>query len=170
MTGQCDGYVYILSNISMPNLVKIGKTRRGGRHRAKEIYQTGVPTPFTLEYEVYTHDCDQLELYAHEHLNAFRVNNDREFFKIDVVKAITELTSLFLGDYCCEVVISDLGDIQSTLESMVKKSGLEDQGFASVLDMHQALDYIDAESINRAVCALLHDRADRYAEMGRRNV
>jgi len=160
VTGQADGYVYILSNPSMPNLVKIGKTRRGGRHRAKEIYQTGVPTPFTLEYEVYTHDCDALEYYVHECLDKFRVNQSREFFELDVIEAIKHVTHYFIRDFNCELVISDLGDLECTLQEMVNKSGVEDNGFISILDMRQALDFIDAKAISDSMDKLTANRME----------
>ena len=42
------GYVYVLINSSMPNLVKIGKTTKDPNERVKELSSaTGVATPFT---------------------------------------------------------------------------------------------------------------------------
>jgi len=46
------GYVYILTNPSMPGLVKIGRSKNGGRKRASDLYQTGVPTPFRKRSEL----------------------------------------------------------------------------------------------------------------------
>ena len=56
MTNQ--GYVYILSNISMPGLLKIGMTRLDPTKRVKELSSsTGVPTPFNLVYYREFNDC-----------------------------------------------------------------------------------------------------------------
>lgn len=76
------GYVYILSNVSMPGMVKIGKTTRDPNQRAAALYQTGVPTPFSLFACVYSPDCDALERDMHLRLDRQRVSPDREFFKV----------------------------------------------------------------------------------------
>ena len=45
------GIVYVLSNRAMPGLVKIGMTTRPELDtRLKELYTTGVPVPFDVEY------------------------------------------------------------------------------------------------------------------------
>lgn len=45
------GYVYILSNPSMPGLLKIGMTRFDPTRRVQELSSaTGVPTQFQLIY------------------------------------------------------------------------------------------------------------------------
>ena len=104
------GYVYILSNPSMPGLLKIGKTCRSARARADELYQTGVPTPFRVEYEVRAPDCDKLEADVHASLSDDRVNPDREFFRCDISAASAVIdgfqfeqvrcaTKIFLPDY-----------------------------------------------------------------------
>jgi hypothetical protein len=38
------GYVYILINPSMPELIENGKALRDSLERARELYSTGVPT------------------------------------------------------------------------------------------------------------------------------
>ncbi|KFI27751.1 hypothetical protein CN97_00850 [Haematobacter massiliensis] len=78
------GYVYILSNPSMPGLVKIGKTTRTVEGRAQELYQTGVPTPFVVEHYQFTPDCSELERTMHSALSDRRVGLGREFFAADV--------------------------------------------------------------------------------------
>jgi len=74
------GYVYILSNQSMPGLVKIGKTTRDVFTRATELFQTGVPTPFDVEHYVASPDCHTLENTMHALFDAARVSGSREFF------------------------------------------------------------------------------------------
>lgn len=84
------GYVYVLSNKSMPGLVKIGRSIHGGRKRADDIYRnaTGVPTPFEMVFEIYTEDCRYLEAAVHEALQEWRVDPDREFFKVEGYTAV----------------------------------------------------------------------------------
>lgn len=91
------GYVYILSNPSMPGLLKIGMTRFTPSRRVQELSSaTGVPTPFQLVYYREFHNCVAAELEIHSILasKGLRHNNQREFFTIDTVDAINVLLSL----------------------------------------------------------------------------
>lgn len=81
------GYVYILTNESMPDLVKIGRTSRDVDLRAAELWQTGVPTRFKVFAKARTCDCVQLEAYMHGDLNGYRVSRSREFFRVAPEKA-----------------------------------------------------------------------------------
>lgn len=89
-----EGFVYILTNPSMPGLVKIGKTTRDVEQRANELWQTGVPTPFEVARYVFSPDCGQLELWIHARLDDFRAHGSREFFRCEVSRAIHELDDL----------------------------------------------------------------------------
>ena len=63
--------VYLLSNDSMPNWVKIGRTKQIDR-RLKELYSTSVPTPFKLEVVLETDTLEkssELERSIHSVLN-----------------------------------------------------------------------------------------------------
>lgn len=92
------GYVYVLSNAAMPGLLKIGRSIHGGKSRAKDIYQTGVPTPFTLEFEMLV-DCPAtVEALVHEKLGAHRASKSREFFRIDVMTAKHAVIECDLGE------------------------------------------------------------------------
>lgn len=77
------GFVYILSNPCMPGIVKVGRTTRTVEGRALELYQTGVPTPFVVERQVFTPECEALELAMHTDLASCRVNGSREFFRAE---------------------------------------------------------------------------------------
>lgn len=72
----------------MPGLIKIGKTKRDSRSRARELFKTGVPTPFQVAFEVFCDDHEDVEKKVHDELTDFRVNSSREFFKYPIDKAI----------------------------------------------------------------------------------
>jgi hypothetical protein len=79
------GFVYILSNPSMPGILKIGSTERTVKERVAELSATtGVPTPFRVEHYILTEDPKGLEQSLHEELSEFRVNGNREFFKVSL--------------------------------------------------------------------------------------
>jgi hypothetical protein len=85
------GYIYILSNKAMPGIFKIGRSIKGGQARAKEIYRqggTGVPAPFKLEFEVFSNYHSAHEKIIHEKLADFRINRAREFFEINICRAV----------------------------------------------------------------------------------
>jgi hypothetical protein len=88
------GYVYILINSSMPGLIKIGRTFRDSRERARELYTTGVPSPFQIAFEAYSIESENLEKMMHEKLLDFKVSNGREFFRYPLDKAIALLLQL----------------------------------------------------------------------------
>jgi hypothetical protein len=76
----------------MPGLVKIGMTKRNPNIRAKELAsQTGIPTKFKVEHAVKVSDSLSVEQSIHKKLKKYRVNNNREFFEIDISKAIKEV-------------------------------------------------------------------------------
>lgn len=94
------GYVYVMINPSLPDLVKIGMTTKDPNERAKELSTaTGVPTPFMLVFYKPFIDCYSTEQRIHQFLEdkGYRVNNNREFFNmptklaIDVVQAYYNL-------------------------------------------------------------------------------
>lgn len=91
------GYVYVLTNPSMPGMVKIGKTTRDVEQRANELFQTGVPTPFDIEAWFLSPDCDQLETDAHAFLSKFRVSTSREFFSARASDAVEAVERLLLS-------------------------------------------------------------------------
>ena len=45
-----EGSVYFLTNPVMPNMVKIGNTKRDVKLRLADLYSTGVPLPFKCDY------------------------------------------------------------------------------------------------------------------------
>ena len=90
------GIVYLLTNPVMPGLVKIGMTTQEDiDKRMKELYTTGVPVPFECKFacKVKKSDCLKIEKALHKAFDPQRVNQNREFFRINVeqAQAILEL-------------------------------------------------------------------------------
>lgn len=86
-------HVYVLSNPSMPGLLKIGYTKGDLNTRVEQLDRsTSIPTGFTLEWAFACYNAIALEGEVHEYLSGYRVNNQREFFKItlDQAKSIIE--------------------------------------------------------------------------------
>ncbi len=80
------GYVYCMSNPSMPGMMKVGYTERPVEERLQEANQsnTWIPTPFLLEISRFVNDPQKKETTMHKILGKDRVNPKREFFRTDV--------------------------------------------------------------------------------------
>jgi hypothetical protein len=79
------GYVYCLSNASMPGIVKIGATTRDPSERLREANAAGTwrpPHPYELEGAVRVVDAFAVESAIHARLAPHRVNPRREFFRV----------------------------------------------------------------------------------------
>ncbi|MCY3557034.1 MAG: GIY-YIG nuclease family protein [Chloroflexi bacterium] len=90
------GIVYVLSNPSMPNLLKIGKTTQADPQvRIDQLYTSGVPVPFVCEIAVQVKDEVAVERALHLAFSSQRVNPSREFFELETeqVRVILDLVS-----------------------------------------------------------------------------
>ncbi|MCG7388785.1 GIY-YIG nuclease family protein [Pantoea sp. ACRSB] len=95
------GWVYVLSNDFMPDIYKVGMTTTSPEIRAKELSSaTGVPAPFKIVAAYHCNDPAQSERDAHEELASYRINESREFFKLE----IEELTDAC--EACCEANVN----------------------------------------------------------------
>lgn len=100
--------VYVLTNPAMPGICKIGKTRQEDvGTRLSQLYTTGVPVPFSLEYACQVEDCDAVEEALHTAFGPSRVNPKREFFRIEPEQAIAILKLLNAAVDATEQVSSE---------------------------------------------------------------
>lgn len=87
--------VYVLTNPAMPGLVEIGRTtQEDASTRIAQLYTTGFPVPFTIEYACKVADPDAVETALHIAFGPQRVNPRREFFRIEPEQAIAILRLL----------------------------------------------------------------------------
>ena len=83
-TTMADGYVYCLSNTTMPGLLKVGMTTRTPEERARELFTTSVGAPFTVEFAKKVRNPMAKEHTLHLLLEQYteRTSRSREFFRV----------------------------------------------------------------------------------------
>jgi hypothetical protein len=85
------GYLYILKNRFIPNLVKIGFTERDPKTRAAELSgNTGVPGHFEIVFSWFVSDASNIEKRIHRELALYRRTG--EFFELTPRRAKEAVT------------------------------------------------------------------------------
>lgn len=91
--GEGDQWVYVLSNPTMPSLVKIGYTKNHPEERAKQISAaTGVALPYKVEWAYKCFNGERVEREVHHKLKSKRANNSKEFFWVGLEEAKEVIT------------------------------------------------------------------------------
>ena len=90
--------VYIITNESMPDLVKIGITSNPIEQRLKELNNTSVPLPFSCYYAAEVENAAHVEKVLHAAYDDSRINPNREFFSISPEAARAILKEFEISD------------------------------------------------------------------------
>ncbi len=97
--------VYVLTNPAMPGLVKIGRTsQEDANTRIAQLYTTGVPVPFTIEFACRVENSVEVERALHTAFAPNQINPKREFFRIDPEQAIVILKLLHVEENTQEII------------------------------------------------------------------
>jgi hypothetical protein len=80
------GWVYVITNKAMPDLVKVGYSTKDPTLRAKELDGTGVPHAFEVVYDALVFDPREVEQRAHKLLAEFR--EGKEWFRCSVAVSV----------------------------------------------------------------------------------
>lgn len=83
------GFVYVISNASMPGVVKIGMTQTSPAQRAQELVSTGVPSKFQVDYFCVVYNPLELEKAVHCALHQHRTRG--EWFAISPFEAVAAI-------------------------------------------------------------------------------
>ena len=114
------GWLYCLSNSSMPGLLKIGQTKNEPKVRAEQLQTTGVPLPFKIEFAKYVKDYVKKEKILLNLLEQYyeRINPKREFFKVskEEVYAFFELID---GEYYKFNEETEIDNIVGTINNKI---------------------------------------------------
>ena len=89
--------VYVLTNPSIPDMVKIGMTT-DLTTRMRSLYNSSVPVPFECYFACTVDDMSFVEKQLHDGFDDFRVNPKREFFRIDPERIVSILKMVMIDD------------------------------------------------------------------------
>lgn len=123
------GFVYVMTNYSMPGMVKIGFTTRMPTSRADELFTSRVPCPFEVFSAIWFDDPKSVESEIHEHFDICRVTEGREFFRLTPEVATQRIVETLLQSIDCDSVVVGRW-------AYVDTDALED--FADVRGVHPA--------------------------------
>ena len=89
--------VYVLTNPSIPDIVKIGMTS-DLTTRMRSLYNSSVPVPFECYFACTVKNMSFVEKQLHDGFDDFRVNPKREFFRIDPERVVSILKMVMIED------------------------------------------------------------------------
>ncbi len=87
--------IYILTNESMPDLIKIGMTEERLEERVKELSRwAGVPLPFEIYFACEVENMRDVERSLHDAFLDYRINPKKEFFRLNPERVVSVLKLL----------------------------------------------------------------------------
>ena len=122
------GFIYLMKNKAMPNIYKIGLTRRPSIDlRVKELSSTSVSFDFEVLDHKESHYCGQLEAYLHSEFKLLRLNNGKEFFKFscddDAIANLNKAVGEFVPDTSANVEVKAKPRKEDTAAKKAKALG-----------------------------------------------
>jgi hypothetical protein len=94
------GWVYIITNKAMPDLLKVGFSTKDPELRADELHTTGIPHRYVVEYDILVDEPYTVEQKAHKLLKSHHEN--KEWFKCDISTAIIAIRQAANGSIILE--------------------------------------------------------------------
>ena len=89
------GWLYVITNRAMPELVKVGFSTKDPQLRAQELGNTGAPHPYVVVYDVLVHDPREAERLVHQKLNQY--SEGKEWFRCSL-EFVRDVIRDSLGD------------------------------------------------------------------------
>ena len=83
------GYIYVATNPTHSNIVKIGKTANPSARVKQLSSHPGVPEPFRFIFCQRVYDYHRVERLIHRAFNRLRNSKNREFFRLHPQAAVT---------------------------------------------------------------------------------
>lgn len=113
--------VYILTNPSMPGLIKIGRTRNLEVRLAQMSGSTSVPEPFVVVYAAYVLDAPFVERALHVAFTPHRMSG-KEFFRMSPEYAIAALSLAEIEQVSLAVAVDPNVDVINEIRQRGKES------------------------------------------------
>jgi len=114
--------VYVLTNETMPGLIKIGRCNADLALRIKQLYTTGVPLPFELFYACEVRDSAFVEGQIHEAFDDHRVSRSREFFRLAPERAKAALSIGAIREITLGDEVFETQEVKAEVEAAKRRS------------------------------------------------
>lgn len=114
------GWVYLITNKAMPDLVKIGFSTKDPVLRAEELNHTGAPHPYEVVYDLLVINPYQIEQQTHKFLAEKR--EGKEWFRCSIAEAVAAIRKTagdsIILDTDIEFIEENLATNQNSSESI----------------------------------------------------
>ena len=176
------GYLYVLSNSSMPGLLKVGYTVRSIEDRINELSSTGVPTRFDLEFFCEVDNAFLLEKEIHREIK--KNHHGKEFFKCKIATVVRVIKLTLINS---NYVIHSVGGKSSStyltndeLENIRKEQEIKAKQAleikkkeeemrlvreAEIIEFNKKKDYFFQTAINAEKIILKYTPVDKYEKI-----
>ena len=120
------GWIYVISNKSMPGLVKVGYSSKDPEERAKELDHTGTPHPYIVEDDFLIEgDLIETEQSIHQSLSSYL--EGKEWFRCSPEEAIAAIRQV-----CGDRVILESLKKGTTEKVETEKAKLEENPYLNI--------------------------------------
>lgn len=124
--------VYLLTNPTMPDLVKIGRTTDLESRLRQLSTHSGVPVPFECFYACEVADSVKVEKALHDAFGDHRINSRREFFRLNPDRAVAILELVALKD---ATLTDEVAEDQAELDALHREQTRREQFRFSMVDI-----------------------------------
>ena len=124
--------VYLLTNPTMPDLVKIGRTTDLESRLRQLSTHSGVPVPFECFYACEVADSVKVEKALHDAFGDHRINSRREFFRLNPDRAVAILELVTIKD---ATLAAEVAEDQAELDALHREQTRREQFRFSMVDI-----------------------------------
>lgn len=124
--------VYLLTNPTMPDLVKIGRTKDLEERLRQLSTHSGVPVPFECFYACEVADSVKVEKALHDAFGDHRINSRREFFRLNPDRAVAILELVAIKD---ATLSAEVAEDQAELDALHREQTRREQFRFSMVDI-----------------------------------
>lgn len=124
--------VYLLTNPTMPDLVKIGRTKDLEERLRQLSTHSGVPVPFECFYACEVADSVKVEKALHDAFGDHRINSRREFFRLNPDRAVAILELVAIKD---ATLAAEVAEDQAELDALHREQTRREQFRFSMVDI-----------------------------------
>jgi len=124
--------VYLLTNPTMPDLVKIGRTTDLEARLRQLSTHSGVPVPFECFYACEVANSVKVEKALHDAFGDHRINSRREFFRLNPDRAVAILELVAMKD---ATLTAEVAEDQAELDALHREQTRREQFRFSMVDI-----------------------------------